>query len=254
MKKEGSYAATPFSAVTYSDFEDLAKNASLSKYEKIGFPDHLRKGYENFILEDIIAKCENLTKHCGVVVDIGAGCSDLPIMLAKECEKNKGEIYLVDSAEMLQHLPDGDHIQKVEAFFPDCLEFIENLKGRVDVIICYSVLQYVVVDTSLLKFIDACLTMLAPGGQFLIGDIPNISKKKRFLSSQAGAEFHKRYMSTEKPPEINYNEICFQEIDDSVIAGVLLRARAAGFDAYVVPQRPSLPMSNRREDILIIRP
>jgi hypothetical protein len=32
------------------------------------------------------------------------------------------------------------------------------------------------------------------------------------------------------------------------------RCRAAGFDAYIVPQRDGLPMSNRREDIFVTRP
>jgi hypothetical protein len=39
-----------------------------------------------------------------------------------------------------------------------------------------------------------------------------------------------------------------------VVMAVLGRARAAGADAYVVPQHPALPMANRREDILIRKP
>ncbi len=44
------------------------------------------------------------------------------------------------------------------------------------------------------------------------------------------------------------------KLDDAVVLGILARCRAAGFDAYVVPQAPDLPMANRREDILIHRP
>ena len=44
------------------------------------------------------------------------------------------------------------------------------------------------------------------------------------------------------------------KIDDAVVFSILGRARAAGFDAYVVPQAPDLPMANRREDILIMSP
>jgi hypothetical protein len=39
-----------------------------------------------------------------------------------------------------------------------------------------------------------------------------------------------------------------------VVFALLQRARLAGFDAYVLPQDPALPMANRREDVLIIRP
>jgi hypothetical protein len=43
-------------------------------------------------------------------------------------------------------------------------------------------------------------------------------------------------------------------IDDGVILGIVDRMRRRGFDAYVVPQSESLPLANRREDILIVRP
>jgi hypothetical protein len=39
-----------------------------------------------------------------------------------------------------------------------------------------------------------------------------------------------------------------------VVFAVLQRARAAGFHAYVLPQPAHLPLANRREDILIVRP
>ena len=44
------------------------------------------------------------------------------------------------------------------------------------------------------------------------------------------------------------------KIDDSVLIGLVLRARAAGFDAYLVPQPETLPMANRREDLVIRKP
>jgi len=44
------------------------------------------------------------------------------------------------------------------------------------------------------------------------------------------------------------------QIDDSIVFAILQRARAAGFHSYVLPQAPHLPLANRREDILVIRP
>jgi hypothetical protein len=35
---------------------------------------------------------------------------------------------------------------------------------------------------------------------------------------------------------------------------MILRARNRGVHAYIVPQHPLLPMSNRREDLLFIKP
>jgi hypothetical protein len=37
------------------------------------------------------------------------------------------------------------------------------------------------------------------------------------------------------------------------VFGLLARARDAGFQAWVVPQAPGLPMANRREDLLFER-
>ena len=88
----------------------------------------------------------------------------------------------------------------------------------------------------------------------LIGDIPNVSKRKRFFASDTGIKFHQAFMNTDDLPIVRFNQIEHDQIDDAVVMALLQRARAQGFDAYILPQGPSLPMSNRREDILIIRP
>ena len=101
---------------------------------------------------------------------------------------------------------------------------------------------------------DAALAMLAPGGRLLLGDIPNSSMRRRFLSSAAGAAFHRKYTGKDEDPQIAQFPAEQKTMDDSVIFGMLARARAAGFDAYVLPQSPNLPMANRREDLLFARP
>lgn len=88
----------------------------------------------------------------------------------------------------------------------------------------------------------------------LLGDIPNISKRKRFFASENGIDFHKKFMNTNLPPEVKFYSIESHEMDDSIIFCILSRARSQGFDAYVLPQSDELPMANRREDILIARP
>jgi len=93
-----------------------------------------------------------------------------------------------------------------------------------------------------------------PGGQLLLGDIPNQSKRKRFFASAAGVRHHQAFTGNDEVPEVPFNVLERSKIDDAVVLGIVGRARAAGFDAYVVPQAPDLPMANRREDVLIIRP
>jgi hypothetical protein len=244
----------PFANIGFEDFRRLAADARLSKYERIGFPDFYRKGFEEEIFKDILCKLTNLASNSQCVVDIGPGCSDLPMMLIDSCRKCTHTLILIDNKEMLDLLPSDSFIQKVAALYPNCPDLIDQYKGAVDVIICYSVLQYVLVDTAFFRFLDASLSLLAPGGQMLIGDIPNISKRKRFFASRAGTNFHQEFMNTNEVPTIAFNQIEHDQIDDSIVMSLLQRSRAQGFDAYILPQNPKLPMANRREDILITRP
>jgi hypothetical protein len=243
-----------FANIAFEDFRRLAREEGLSMYERIGFPDGYRKGHEAAIFEDIRYKLTNLDRASATVVDIGPGCTDLPRALIDLCRRQQHALTLIDSAEMLALLPDGPRIAKLAAMYPNCTDALKPLLGRVDVILCYSVLHYILVDAAFFRFLDVSLSLLAPGGQFLIGDIPNNSKRKRFFASDTGMCFHQQFMNTADRPEVRFNQIEHDQIDDAVVMALLQRARAAGFDAYVVPQDPALPMANRREDILITRP
>lgn len=244
----------PFLNIGYEDFRRLAKDEDLSKYERIGFPDNYREGFEASIFADIRHKLTNLDVSQQLVLDIGPGCSDLPTMLIEHCRAQSHSLHLIDSPEMLSLLPEEKFVTKTEALYPNCPDLIAALSGKVDVILCYSVLHYILVDAAFFRFLDTSLSLLAPGGQMLIGDIPNISKRKRFFASEAGVRFHQEFMKTSDCPQVEFNTIEHDQIDDAVMFLLLQRARAQGFDAYVLPQAANLPMANRREDILITRP
>lgn len=243
-----------FANLGFEDFRRLAKDETLSKYGRIGFPDAYRSGKEEHIFRDILCKLPLLGQEGKTVLDIGPGCSDLPQMLIDHCRTKRHSLILVDAPEMLEQLPEDSRIEKVAAFYPDCPQMIKEKTGAIDAILCYSVLHYVFVDTSIFRFLDTSLSLLAPGGQMLIGDIPNISKRKRFFASYAGVHFHQEFMHTTDLPEVRFNQIEHAQIDDAVVISLIQRARQQGFDAYLLPQDPQLPMANRREDILIVRP
>jgi hypothetical protein len=253
VKKSEAYYQR-FSKIGFDEFRQMASDESLSRYEKIGFPDEYRKGVEHLIFADIRRKMPVLDQQSKVILDIGPGCSDLAHYLIKHSEVKRHQLVMVDSAEMLRLLPDSHVVRKVAAYYPICPELIEELKGKVDAIICYSVFHYVFEESNTWDFLDQSLALLAPGGVFLIGDIPNISKRKRFFVSETGVSHHKEFMQTVEGPVISFNQLEPNAIDDSVILALIMRARAAGFHAYVVPQDSELPMANRREDILFVRP
>ena len=52
--------ANPSDNLSFESFKLLAKDDSLSKYEKIGFPVHYREKFEHLIFNDIKTKATNL--------------------------------------------------------------------------------------------------------------------------------------------------------------------------------------------------
>ena len=245
-----------FSNLTFEEFRKRANNSQLSKFEKIGFPDTFRQNHEQDIFSDILKKLENLSHEGADILDIGPGCSDLPRLLIAHCTSRNQNLVLMDSAEMLDLLPDDRAVTKVSGRFPEQKSKLpERLTtGGCDAVLVYSVLQHVFIDANPFTFLDNLLSLLKPGGELLIGDIPNASKLRRFLSSDTGAAYHKVYMKTDDPPVIAAHNIDDEKISDAVILGLVSRARAAGFDAFMLPQPAGLPMSNRREDLYIRRP
>jgi len=243
-----------FERLSFDEFRRLAADESLSPVEKVGFPQSYRAGKEGAIFRDIVAKLAPLGEQSRVVLDIGPGCSDVAWRLIEHCETHGHELILVDSAEMLALLPDVAFARKYAARFPDCEALFAQYDGRINAIICYSVLHYVFEEGNVFDFLDRSLQLLAPGGAMLLGDIPNASKRKRFFASARGAEFHKAFTGRDEEPVVAFNQAEPGKIDDAVVLALVQRCRAAGCDAYVLPQPPDLPLANRREDILICKP
>jgi hypothetical protein len=244
-----------FDNLTFEDFRRLASDSALSAHEKVGFPNSYREGREAAIFGDVCRKLPNLQGSFKTVLEIGPGCSQLPAMLAMLCENNRNRLLFVDSAEMLALLPDGDHIAKYPGPFPAAMESdFASYVGKVDAIIAYSVIQYVFQEGNLWDFMDRCLQLLSPSGEILFGDVPNATMRKRFMASEEGLQFHRAFAGDSSVPEVTFGSLEPGMMDDSVVLALVSRARAQGFHAWILPQHESLPMANRREDIVIKRP
>lgn len=238
----------------FEDFRKLANDQSLSIYEKIGFPDVFRKSKESLIFQDICGKLPHILSEEKVILDIGPGCAEIPMMLINECKKNRHHLLLADSEEMLRFLPNHSGISKFPGFFPLTATEIAKSVGAVDAILCYSVFHYIYVDIDYFLFIDACINLLKDGGQMLLGDIPNLDKRNRFFASKNGIAFHQAYMSTAGMPKPLINSPELNAIDEKVLDSIVKYVRIRGCDAYIVPQPEFLPMANRRDDLIIRKP
>ncbi len=244
-----------FENLTFDGFRKLANDSSLSRHEKVGFPDSYREDKEGDIFRDMSEKLQTLALPDKNILEIGPGCSELPILLSHHCEKNNSRLIFVDSQEMLSHLPKATHITEYAGAFPSAMgNDFEKWTGKIDAIIAYSVIQYVFMEGNLWEFIDRCLLLLADQGEILLGDIPNITMRKRFFSSEMGAILHRKFTGSDEKPEVLFNKPELGQMDDSVVLAILARVRSQGFHAWIVPQSVSLPMANRREDILIRKP
>ena len=85
---------------SFSDFKRAASDATLSNNECSGFSDNDRREMEKYIIQDLVVKLKTLRQENSAVLDIGAGCTLLPILLDKHCH---------------DHAPQGDRVMKEEA-------------------------------------------------------------------------------------------------------------------------------------------
>jgi hypothetical protein len=252
---DGRVEPARFSGLTYEHFRSMAGDPTLSANEKIGMPDAARLGFDASILADILQKIPPLGRHRQTVVDIGSGCGTFAHHFIAYCRELEHSLVLVDSPEMLTQLPNSANTHKVGGRFPANERLIrDRISEGADVVLVYGVLSVVFADSNPFLFLDRAAALLRSGGHLLVGDVPNASKLRRFLASVAGARYHQEYMRTEEPPPVGAFDPPTDRIDDGVILGIVDRMRRRGFDAYIVPQSQSLPLANRREDILIVRP
>jgi SAM-dependent methyltransferase len=242
-------------ALSYESFRQLATNPHLSAHGRIGFPDTYREGREPDIFRDICDKLPQLARREQVILDIGPGCANLPRMLIALCRQQAHRLYLLDSPEMLKQLPDTSGVHKIGGAFPRCMAEAGGIgTQQFDAILCYSVLHYLFLDANPFDVVDSVVKALAPGGSALFGDIPNLSKRKRFFSSTAGDAYHRAFTGRPDTPDVRHYVVEAGKIDDSVLLGMMQRAQLAGCDAYLVPQSGKLPMANRRDDLIISKP
>ena len=64
-------------------------------------------GKEALIFADIASKLSRLGQHGQVVIDLGAGCGPLALLMMEHCEQQRHHLVQVDSPEMLALLPPG---------------------------------------------------------------------------------------------------------------------------------------------------
>lgn len=236
---------------SYDDYGALAAKQGVSEKEKSG---RYAEMDETRIFEDIRSKA--VLEGAKTVLNIGCGCSKPAIELIEFCRKSGALCVMVDHpnmiAELKRQVAPAGNLVFISGRFPAVKSEVEAASKHYDAVIIYSVLHYII-EMNYFKFLDEAASLLANGGRMLIGDIPNESKKQRFLSTEWGRAFHMKW-SGGKPPVLRKPGETPALFDDSSCAMILQRYREAGFEAYILPQNEKLPFCYSREDILIVKP
>ena len=91
----------------------------------------------------------------------------------------------------------------------------------------------------------------------LIGDLPNTTKKSRFLRSTEGKKISAQWEALVREAE-TYEDVVLNidteliTFDDAVVLDLIAFIRNKGFDSFLLPQSIDLPFGGSREDILVL--
>lgn len=236
-------------------FDNYGKKAEqLDSYLEIASRHSMMGESEKLTIPDVIMKLD--LQPYDRVLDIGCGAGNLLIPLSFYVKEITG----VDHSSCIKRLK--SRIKDVKNISLKSGNFLDiDMDNRYDKILCYSVLQYLVNETEVFIFINKALELLVPGGKALFADIPNISKKERFLKSNYGKNIDQEYRSLLKMTNKNKETVSFFEndeelvqFDDDLVLKILKETRDDGYHSYVLDQSPNLCLGHTREDILVVKP
>ena len=172
-------------------------------------------------------------------------------MIIDYCNKNKINLTLCDIPEVLQILRKKYKKFKNIKYFNKEFHKIKT-REKFDKILCYSVIHY---NDTPLNFTKKIISFLDKEGKALIGDIPNINKKYRYLNSN----FYEYYTKKNFENFIRYKNFSEflkltkknKKINDELIINILLYCKKINKSVSILKQNKNLPFSFTRQDILI---
>ncbi|KKW27879.1 MAG: SAM-dependent methyltransferase [Candidatus Kaiserbacteria bacterium GW2011_GWB1_52_6] len=230
-----------------SAYEQFGKRATQANFQEIAGRFAFQKKSEQYLLFDIVEKLSLMPKDD--LLEIGCGAGNLLIPLSFFVNSAAG----VDHPNLLKRLKsrlplDQKNITLVSGDF-----LSTKIKEKFSKILIYGVVHCLKDEKEFEMFIRRAATLLKPKGKILIGDIPNVDKKARFLASKEGRKFEEEWrkqietVKNANPPIKTQAPIVFN--DRSIQKAVSL-FEELGFSARIVPQTETLSFSFTREDIL----
>ncbi len=236
-------------------FENYGKKALLlNDYPLISGRYSFQKEAEKYIQLDIIKKLK--IKPDDTCLEIGCGIGTILIPISFLVKKITGIDHNLVIEKLKERFTNSNNVTLVPGNFLDL-----KINLTYNKIIVYSVLHYLKDEKEVFDFIEKTVSILAPDGKILFGDIPNKSRKNRFLLSLQSKEFIKEWERKKMKEEKDNSQLSIiknlpvdkknVEFDDDFILKIIKKLRDDGFHAYVLSQPPELPFGFTREDILV---
>ncbi len=187
------------------------------------------------------------------LLDIGCGAGNLLIPLSFFIRSTTGIDHPNLLTQIKNRLPkDTDTITLLPGEF-----LTTEVPGTFSRILIYGVIHNLRDEEEVLRFIRKAAILLRPGGKMLIGDIPNIDIKARFLSSERGKKFIVQWQEQVERerkvnPEVNlpFTTTPLVTIGDAFADKMIAALEESHLRAKRFPQPETLAFGFTREDIL----
>lgn len=213
----------------------------------------LQRDAERLISVDVMRKLA--ISPSDRLLEIGCGPGSIVIPLSFMVKEAVG----IDHPDVCNCLHERISDKQVQAIPGNFLDIEFDVATSFDKVLVYGVLSTLASEEEAFSFIDKALSLVAPGGRLLVGDIPNRDMKVRFFNSQEGRRFQEIW--EHEQARIQHDELAslakgdpeLLDAGDSFVMQALLRYRKRGYEAWTEPQPESLPFGHTREDLIVAR-
>jgi cyclopropane fatty-acyl-phospholipid synthase-like methyltransferase len=239
------------SRITFENYSHIASLPDVNNTEAAGRLVFQQEA-ERKILPDILVKLD--LKATDTLLEIGCGPGNLLVPLSGFCAKAAG----IDNQGAITRLKNRFAKDAQISCIPGNFLDMNLPATHFDKILIYSVLHYLSNRDEAINFIERALSILRPGGRMLLGDVPNISKKSRFVNSKTGQKVAKNWVEQMKeaggyhPLEKIESDSQLITFDDALVLDLMAFIRGKGFETFLLPQPIDLPFGGTREDILVV--